>query len=273
MNLTASTFVVCSVLHLMLGVDSVSAAAPSPAPRIAQAAEETDVALRVTVRIKRSATFSTPDVTHLVAARLHEVISGSAIYRSQVGRDITIHALDPDALRANQRYVFFVTGWSFGESIGVSEVDHLSEKGANTSSARISSEIAHARTAKADRELAVQLRKAQAVVLGTITSIRLEQGKSLSEHDPAWSTAGIEIVEVLSGTPRGNAFLFPATPDVAWRDVPKPKKDETAIFVLSAELPEKPKTDLLGIATPGAILPASQIDHVRKLLGKTGDRQ
>src|SRR5688572_19143055 len=97
----------------------------SSSEQIRTLAGQTDVVLRATVRVLRSATWSIQDVDRLAVARLEEVISGPKLYNTFLGRDITIHLRDPSKIREGEGRIFFVTPWFIGDTVGVIEVGSI----------------------------------------------------------------------------------------------------------------------------------------------------
>ncbi len=202
-----------------------------------------------------------------MVARLDEVVSGPALYRAFVGRDITIQLRDPAAFPELSQHVFFATPWFFGETIGVVEEGSIPYRSEETPVADIAAEVTKGRALKADRELAAKIAKAQVVAAGKVVALRAGNLASLSEHDPVWSEADIEISETLKGTPgRKLTILFPASMDVMWHNVPKPALGQEAVWILNAGLRDVEKREQLGLAVPGSQLPGAELLRLRRLL-------
>ena len=257
------------VAALLAGAQQLCAQAPEPvAEQIRRLAAETDVVLRATVRVQRSATWSIQDVEHLAVARLDELISGPRLYRAFEGRDITIRLKDSAAVRRGEQRIFFVSPWFIGETVGVIEVGSIGDPKA-MSVADISSEVRKEQVLKSDGRLKADMDRAQAVVVGSVVALRLGAHATASEHDPVWSEADIAVSKVLKGAPvRRLTILFPASTDVMWYAVPKPSLGQSAVWILKLALPGAARKDTLGYASLGSVLPVSEVPRVERVLQK-----
>ena len=156
----------------------------------------------------------------------------------------------------------------FGDSIGVVEIGSYVQGRAEAAPQTLARDVEKAKMAEADRELKAKLDKAQLVVAGRAIAVKPLLRPFLTEHDPQWSEAEIEVTEVLKGTPAGKVtIVFPASNDVMWYKAPKPKVGEESIFLLRTGLvgvaPER-----IGVSEPQDVLPVSQLPRVKTLLGR-----
>jgi hypothetical protein len=115
---------------------------------------------------------------------------------------------------------------------------------------------------QASQNLQQHLADADAVVVGTVTGVNLPAHVvqqlatpqpptrgPISEHDPDWREATIQVASVEKGNvPAQQTVLFPASRDVAWYAAPKFHAGQKGIFVLhQREIPELQRTELVAL--------------------------
>jgi hypothetical protein len=156
-----------------------------------------------------------------------------------------------------------------GEGLGLAEVgsSKVDAVGANTSG--LAMEMDKARVAEADAALAERMRDAKTIVSGRVVAIRAPQRRMLSEHDPEWTEADIEVTETLKGTASGKVtILFPASQDVMWYQVPKPKLAQTGIWILRSGLTGAATPEQIGVSGAADFLPPAELPRIKKLLAR-----
>jgi hypothetical protein len=107
---------------------------------------------------------------------------------------------------------------------------------------------------KADQSLRDRLTAAQLVVTGKVTSVRpvpppavaaaeaalnAGEGSRVSEHDPDWHEAVVQVDTVEKGRLAASAnktvtVVFPASKDVLWHQSPKFRAGQEGVFVLNS---------------------------------------
>jgi hypothetical protein len=134
-----------------------------------------------------------------------------------------------------------------------------------------------------DQELRDRLNSADFVVIGRVTDVhRWTAPKSatphrVSEHDPDWHEAVVEVQSVLKGgQAKGNKVVvrFPGRNDVAWVNSPKFAKNQQGIFCLNRDQTSGVPTEKMGgrrvtvytCLGHGDSLPMSDAPRVRSLL-------
>ncbi len=123
--------------------------------------------------------------------------------------------------------------------------------------------------AQAERDLKDRIDAADVVVSGRVSQVRLpaqpaaaralaaagepvpEEGP-ISEHDPLWREAVIEVNDVIKGShqPKTVVVRFPSSTDVRWHKVPKFHAGQEGIWVLDKE--QIGGTARAAVATAGA---------------------
>lgn len=178
--------------------------------------------------------------------RVDRVIRAPAAMESVVGREITIQLQAPAS--ADMRAVFSADGWIYGESMAVVERGARAEVGerpagvtaeaADTSMDELESPAARDRAAAFRSELGARLAEASRVVVGRVVAVGgLEAGPTtpgrLSEHDPNWTEATVEVEETMKGrAPRTIKVMFAGSQDVMWHDAPKLAVGQKAVMLL-----------------------------------------
>jgi len=140
---------------------------------------------------------------------------------------------------------FYTDGWIFGSGVAVKELGHEIGPGVGgTTKAAGADEKAHGQGQEqiSDQELRDRLNSADFVVIGRVTDIhRWNVPKSayrVTEHDPDWHEAVVEVQSVLKGGKvKGNKVVvrFPQRNDVAWVHSPKFEKNQQGIFCLNRD--------------------------------------
>jgi hypothetical protein len=103
----------------------------------------------------------------------------------------------------------------------------------------------------------------------------------VSEHDPMWMEAVLDVESVLKGTtpPAPVVVVFPASIDVMWVNAPKFHAGQEATLMLhtdqvpAAQVPETLAATFPSVYTalePGDVLPKEQSGRLRSLTGDLG---
>ena len=102
------------------------------------------------------------------------------------------------AVRQDQRFIFFATGWVHGKEIAVTELGRL------LSDAKTNEEVSQAVAALPELRLSQRIASAALIVHGVVAQIEraTDIPNTASEHDPAWMRATIEVRETLKGEER-----------------------------------------------------------------------
>jgi len=198
-----------------------------------------------------------------IVVRIEEIITGPSVLTQFVGRDITVQFDVRQKLKAGQRAIFYTNGWLFGESIAVQALaaEPVEERAAVSSSAS-SDPVQNLKL----QNLQARLASADVVVEGKVSSVRLPPDKAakvsgkaaalagrraargaepvhkrapVSEHDPKWREAVIEVAKTEKGSSRSNEVVvrFPSSNDVRWYKAPKFVPGQEGVFILHKTQP------------------------------------
>lgn len=179
------------------------------------------------------------------------------------GKNVNLMTSDDDPLEPRDRFVFFARTSLVGQEITAQEIARL----AADTVQELRGAIAQSEERMNNVELAERLRTVDVVVVGQISEVDSERPPPafpVSEHDPQWQRARLEVEQVLSGDlqDRTLSLVFPGTQDVAWVDAPRPRPEQQAVWLLTAA----PELDGFTALDPLDAQPASQADRIRRLL-------
>jgi hypothetical protein len=212
---------------------------------------------RGTIQRRNAATMdSVPVSDRTVVVRVDEILQAPEALAGYLGQEITVQLSGRQKVQEGQQAVFYTNGWLFGDSIAVQSIGHhpvartrellLSQPAGPTATPRET--LAH-------RDLQKRVAEAETVVTGKVINVRIPQSSSggrpataaatesdaavepsgrISEHDPEWREAVIEVEEVEKGRTqtRNVVILFPSSNDVQWYRAPKFEAGQQGVFLL-----------------------------------------
>lgn len=173
--------------------------------------------------------------------RVDYVLSAPPAFTGLEGHRITMQlAVDKDTPAVGESAAFFTQGLAFGESITVVEVGRLPvEEVEPPVSAALS--VGQPPFAALEQQLATTLLQehaaaADAVIVGRVTGLARAFPPALSEHDPDWWKATIDVFHVQKGNvlPGEITVLYANSLDVRWRTSPKPRAGQEGLWLLHA---------------------------------------
>ncbi len=207
-----------------------------------------------------------PVSDNTIVVKVGKIYHGQEFLGDYSGREITVLVKDPRALRVGEQATFFAQGWLLGEGVAVREVGRL-ERGRLMG---LRKQIAATRQSIADQDLQKRIASADVVVVGKVSNVKTVEPRRpgpITEHDPQWQEATLEVGTVLQGDAslRKILVLFPGTLDVAWVRVPKFKVGQEGVWILVKDRKLKAYTAL----DPLDFQPKNQLDRVRDLIKRT----
>lgn len=164
--------------------------------------------------------------------RVDEVIDGPGAPPDLTGREITVQLAQPGSVSAGQKYTFFTKGWLMGEGMAVLEIAPPSAAG---DSQQLREMVQAARQKSDDEALQTEISSAEAVVVGTVSSVAPAGIPELpTEHTPQMQKAVIAVQTTLKGHVTGKSVtvFFPSSDDPYWRGAPKFKQGQEGIWLL-----------------------------------------
>ncbi|MGH7380862.1 MAG: hypothetical protein ACREKR_01340 [Candidatus Methylomirabilales bacterium] len=249
---------------------------------------KSDIVFLGTVTDVGAASFAgVPASVRTLVARVDAILEKPAAVPLAQGDKVTVEVKDPSLFREGVQAIFYGQGWILGEGLAVREVGHelspvkleagaVSEKG---------KELGQIRKQLSDAELRSRIQAADIVVVGRVVDIQpattqaqVAPPRRITEHDPAWQEAIVQVDSALKGAQPGQRIVvrFPASQDVAWINVPKLKKDQEGTFILKKDqVSGTPKAMLAGTVVEAYtalqaqdVLPKEEAVRVRTLMGR-----
>ena len=224
---------------MLLGMQIALFALASAIPAAAQTAttealtRESTLIFAGTVEKVGASTMPAVKATETTAiVRVDQVIASPGAPPGLAGKAITVRLLNLASIKPEARAVFFTKGWLLGKSMAVVEVGRLP---GNTDVKELSAQISQARQKVADEDLQAELATTEAVVVGRVTSVYAAKiPRLLSEHDPDWYVAIVQVESVMKGQLAGRevSVLFPHSDDVQWKKSPKFKEGQRGVWLL-----------------------------------------
>jgi len=190
------------------------------------------------------------DTDRTAIVLVEEIIKSPEMLASFAGQPITVKLSEGETVKKGERAIFYTNGWLFGETIAVESLGHSPvEAGGLTLAASVADPV---KTHKEDI-IKKRLKTADAVVTGRVTSVRLptetlaakkisaaagedesEDRRPISEHDPEWCEAVVEVADVEKGSDKKKEIVvrFPNSNDVRWYKAHKFTAGEEGVFIL-----------------------------------------
>jgi hypothetical protein len=178
--------------------------------------------------------------------RVDEIIQAPEALSHYAGQEITVQLGGRKKLKKGQQAVFYTNGWLFGDGVAVQSIDHEDVKKAPAAFALAGDDPVKSLAA---RETQAHLNAAAVVVSGRVTSVRMPTDLvaaraiggtestsigRISEHDPDWRIAEIQVDTVHKGEHKAKTATvrFPSSHDVMWHDAPKFQPGQEGFFML-----------------------------------------
>lgn len=220
-----------------------------------------------TVMQTRAATMpSVPvsDATYVV--RVDDLIVASDYLLQTAGQNITVLSRKAEPLQVNERATFYTEGWIFGESVAVLALDY---EPITAEEAAVTSPGTGPQQNLEERDLRDRLQSARYVVVGRVSSVQPAESEPgpISEHNPEWHEATVDIESVEAGELAGVPTVtvsFPTSTDVAWYRAPRFKEGDEGVWALHER--ETPARTRLTALHPLDYQPRDRVETVRALL-------
>ena len=270
-NVVRRIFIVCLLICIVL----VGCAAwrASPQATVYELVAKLTLAFEArVVRLRATAFTGITPTSHTIVAEVSEVFRGPSAMKVRTGKAVTILAKDLSGLKQGAIMVFFANAWVLGEQIAVQEVGRI----ARYERASLRDQISVAAEREAIRPIRENLRQASLVIVGRVAKVRDPERPTaippiprvLSEHDPRFREAIVQVETVLKGQPNGETItlIFPSSRDVAWYMVPKFEVEQQGIWILKYE----PKVERYLVTKPQDFLQRKRLEEVRGLLAQEG---
>jgi hypothetical protein len=182
-----------------------------------------------------------PKSAQTIVVSVDAVLKKPAAVSLRKGDSVTVEVKDASAFQEGAHATFYTDGWIFGSGVAVKELGHVLGEAAPPAGVS-----AHGQDQLSDQELKDRMNASDFIVIGRVTDVRrwnapkTKSGSPLrvTEHDPDWHEAVVEIQSVLKGGQvKGNKVVvrFPNQNDVAWVRSPRFEKNQKGIFCLNRD--------------------------------------
>jgi len=199
----------------------------------------------------------------LIVAHVDEAFRASPSVRASGlrGRDVTIQ-LSGGAPALGDKLLVFANEWLYGVQIALREVAH------HKATAQAEKEVEELVERLPIRHLEARLDGAVLVVDGEVESIGpspVPDGFSL--RSPNYQLAVVRVVSTLKGN-RGERVdvLFPTNPAPPWRNAPRLKEHQNAVFLLRHETALKAPPQFFTALDPDDVQSRETLSKIRSLL-------
>jgi hypothetical protein len=208
--------------------------------------DQADLVFRGTVRQAGASTMTeVPATDRTAVVSVDEVLHAPTSLPGLEGSDITVALTEAEELAPGAQFLFFANAWLFGSSIAVQEVGRVAADQPGVA-ARAAAGVGDRARNTTRRELRRHVEDADIVITGQVAMVRpspsaaaraREEGQPITEHDPQWQEAIVEVESVERGElgAKQVTVLFPASMDVMWRDAPKHRPGERGVWLLHRE--------------------------------------
>jgi hypothetical protein len=211
-------------------------------------------------RAKASNVKAVSDTSRTAIVTVNKIISAPPELSGFGSQDVTVQLTSGERVRAGQVAVFYTNGWVFGENLAVRSEGHdpVKVSGAKTATEGARGAMAAFREtaedpvrADARRQIRMRVSDAPVVVSGKVVAVGmpaaaalaaaaggLRQPKPISEHDPLWREAVVEVDDVHKGSVGSKQVVlrFPGSTDIRWSRSPKFHVGQTGVFALRPDV-------------------------------------
>jgi hypothetical protein len=221
-------------------------------------------------KLKAANVRAVEDKTRTVIVQVEEVEKAPPGMTGYAGQEITVKLAPGENVKPAERARFYTNGWLFGETIAVESIGHAAAT-PRTLAAHVPGPASNSEIENIENRVAT----ADVVVQGRVVSVRLPQAdraatrtaatrtaatrtgearRPITEHDPEWREALVEVAGVQKGALNKKQIVvrFPGSDDVRWHKAPKFQPGQEGLFILQRAA--RPKTG--GRTRAAAMAPA-----------------
>jgi hypothetical protein len=205
------------------------------------------------------------------------------------GDKVTVVAEGGAPLQKGTQALFFTDGLIFGESLAV-RVLSWEPVSSNTTGAvaaddpKVTAQIQQIQ-ASADKDIQASIASADIVIVGRVKSVQppsvaalAPEKQRVSEHNPDWQEAIIDVQSVLKGAADTTQVVvrFPASMDVMWAGYPKLTEGQEGTFLLQQDRLSSSATATLEgksvtaytVMSSKDVLSSGDSERIKSLLGR-----
>ncbi|HLQ58911.1 MAG TPA: hypothetical protein VK113_05290 [Gemmatimonadales bacterium] len=263
------------MVWIVLAVLGSPAPAPAQLTREAMVRKSDIIFVGTVTRVGAVAAPDLPASPLTVVVRVDQVLEKPDAVGLVEGDTITVQSVRQGSLKDGMRATFYTTGWIFGDGVAVREVGHEPAR-AQLAAAMQQDSVARARQKVNDANLRQRIQAASVVAVGRVEEVRPAKLAAaaghparISEHDPEWQEAIIQVEEGFKGAQSGQRVVvrFPGSHDVAYVSTPRFAVGQEGTFLLQKDSASgSPLTMMAGQSVP-AYTALHQLDVLPKQEG------
>jgi len=223
-------------------------------PRQTNEPQQATFVFKGTIKKLKSATMKDVPLSEGTAiVTVDQIIEAPTDLAGYAGQDITVQLSGRQNVRVGLQMLFHAIGWMFGDSVAVRSLRQEPVENGDASSADTGDDPVKRRAQKQQRS---HFEDADLVVAGEVVAVRLPGDSTpggkragsrtgpITEHEPQWREAIIQVDEVLKGTHEKKQVVvrFPASTDVMWHGAPKFEAGQQGYFILHKTESKKSET-------------------------------
>jgi hypothetical protein len=224
--------------------------------------------------------------------RVQENLYAPASILLPAGTRVTVLLANQGNIKSGDEAVFFTDGWLYGENLAVREVapriSLVELKRTQTDTNRLRAQIEDIHQKMADEKLQARISSAPLIITGEVIETRplvpaaaitgattgiaqppLDRDATpRSEHDPDWWEARVQIKSVEKGKSADPvvSIIFPNSGDELWLLAPKFHRGDKGIWLLHVSDAKDLPPNYYVALDPLDFHPATQLDHIRRLI-------
>jgi len=191
-------------------------------------------------KLKASNVSQAPAGERTAVVTVDDAIEAPANLAAYTGQDITVELSGQRKVKSGEKLIFHATPWLYAENLAVRSLQEDADSAAASRTSNGGSQ--------SEREIRKRFATADVVISGKVVAVRLPQTSAgtrkaaareqtttrVSEHDPKWREAIIQVDQVHKGKlpKRQIVVRFASSTDVAWRRAPKFQAGQQGYFML-----------------------------------------
>ena len=217
--------------------------------------EPTFVFLGVVERLGASNVREAPRSELTVVVSIEQILLAPPDFADLSG-EITVLLPPERPVEERERRVFHCIGWILGSGVALRALDLTPPEEHEASAMAGAGAASDPAEAFLMQKLSRRVTTSELIVSGFVTEVRSVQteteGRPVSEHDPDWHEAVVQVDAVTKGDApaEGVVVTFPLSRDIAWRDAPKFAVGQRGVWLLNSasQAAEIPTEDAVALA-------------------------
>jgi len=202
--------------------------------------------------------------------RVREILHGPQEMAAFAGKDITLEMKEKPP-KPGSEMIFFAQSWIYAENLALREIGR---KPANAAPEAARRAVAAGAT-RGERAVAERIESADVVVAGRVLETKAAQPPRITEHDPMWAEATVEVESVEKGELSADrvTVMYPTSMDVMWYQAPKLQVGQRGVWILKKAESIGLRSGAFAATDPVDFQPNWQLAGIQSGIRKTGIRK